>query len=608
MVMVGVACMVGPAIAGDAPATAEILYGATRNGGGVTTSYLFTIDPETGAQQQVGNIGYSINGLAWDPVGETLIGSISQSWGDTNQLLRIDPVTGAGTKMFETPPPGGMLWINTITVRPDGSIYAWGIESDDAVSIDRDTGEMTLLQDSGVPTWGHSFASDRDGNLFLVTGSQWISGVGVPAPLAYSVDPETGAATQLGPVSDLVAFGTNYSAGIARHGSFDADNYLYTLGGIGPWDAGSRSLQVIDMTTLDTTSTIEIDGLDYLHVLAWGGWAALVNGPDADLSFDTIRRLAIGTAHTAQNRNTAVIDAMSRELPVSIAADAIGQASLSSMGTRGKQATALRVEGVFSDGPDQGGSDMASLTAAIELSPGLNAGAFLMQGNESATDSTIRFENNTLSVGLYLRSNPQGQGFTWKAMAAAAHGTAVLTRSGAPDDLNEGLVENGSGSADVDTRAVGVEIGHRFITQDGASITPYAGVAFARTTRDAYSETGGATSPISYDAFAHDQSVLTVGVTADYRVTDSTRLHLRGGIARNMQGASSPMAGTSDIDGLTDFSVDVADINANHAFLGLGLSVMVGASNTLTVDMGVRQSADQPDVVRTLRAGYEVRF
>ncbi len=66
------------------------LYGADTN-----TDQLITIDPVSGAGTAVGLSGlFSVGGLAFDPNTNTLYGT---TIGLTPQLITIDPVTGAGT-------------------------------------------------------------------------------------------------------------------------------------------------------------------------------------------------------------------------------------------------------------------------------------------------------------------------------------------------------------------------------------------------------------------------------------------------------------------------------------------------------------------------------
>ena len=590
------------AYADDVSAPAEVLYGATRNGGGASTSSLYVIDPVTGASTLVGDIGYAINGLAWDPVTEQLLATTT-THASSSRVIRIDPATGAGTIMYpDADNSSAPYHLSTITVAPDGTIRAWADGDDGLAKLDRETGIVSGLGASGLSTYGHSLAYTREGMLFFINGPEGASNV----PTAYLVNPDTGEVSLLGDLSGLPPTSDSGPA-IAHHGTVGSDGNLYALGGIWPSDAGPRTVQVISLTGGEMLSSFEVSDLDYLHVLAWG-MEALLKGLDAGLSFETARALAESSVQAMRNRNAMVVSAMSRELGVQRAAPA-GTESLSSMGGAARAPMALRVEGVFGDDAAQGAKRQASLSAAVEIAPGVEAGAFLSRGAGQTTGEAVRFGSDLVSFGGYLRHNADGEGLTWKVMAGASSGTATLSRSGALADLDAGLVENGTGEAGIETRALGLEIGRRIALDGGARIMPYAGLTFARTTRDAYVETGGTDSPLGFDAFTQDQSTLTLGFASAHPLSDRAVLRLGGGVEHDLHVSDRAMTGTSGIAGLETFAVDVSDVaDPTRAFLSVGLSMGLGNGGTLSLDAGLRESAERGEVIRTVAVGYEFRF
>ena len=279
------------------------------------------------------------------------------------------------------------------------------------------------------------------------------------------------------------------------------------------------------------------------------------------------------------------------------------------MGGAARRPMVLRVEGAFTDDDAQGNVAYGSLAAAVGIAPGLDAGVFLSQGAGRTTGEAVTFGDDLIGFGGYLRGNPDGEGLTWKAMAGVSTGTAELARSGAVADLDAGLVENGTGEAGIDTRAFGVEIGRRIALADGARITPYAGLTFARTTREAYTETDAVASPLSYDAFTQDQTVLTLGFTSTHDLGNRAVLRLGAGIEHDLNVSGDLLTGTSPIAGLETFAVDVSGgVDPTRGFLSVGLSVDVGTASTLTLDAGLRESAARDTVIGTVAVGYEIRF
>jgi len=90
------------------PSTLPLLYGSSPNTNFGST--LFVIDPDTGTTAPIGDIGFKINGLAYDSTSDVLYG-IDGGFGESiNNLFRIDRATGAATPIGAT-----------------GLVNAWGL-------------------------------------------------------------------------------------------------------------------------------------------------------------------------------------------------------------------------------------------------------------------------------------------------------------------------------------------------------------------------------------------------------------------------------------------------------------------------------------------------
>ncbi len=90
------AALVALLLPSAAPAFGERLFAA--NGGGGADSTLYILNPATGAvASTVGAIGFSVTGLAYDPITGVLYGSTGNNSTSPRNLVRIDTTTGAGT-------------------------------------------------------------------------------------------------------------------------------------------------------------------------------------------------------------------------------------------------------------------------------------------------------------------------------------------------------------------------------------------------------------------------------------------------------------------------------------------------------------------------------
>src|SRR5919202_1102568 len=221
--------------AGAAPAPG--LYGAT----GVLApapgsaddrtppSSLYRIDPDTGAATSVGSIGYPVTGLALDPTSGTLYGVTAsvESSGVARQLLRLDDRTGAGTVV-------GSLGDDDISFNSGGDLYGFNTATNALAVINKATGAVTSLGDSGVSeTHGGALAFDPGNTLWGV--------VDLDYGHLWTFDTATGRATQVARLSgspnrtggagmNAAAFGCGGGALYSIVNDFgDAPSYLVTV-------------------------------------------------------------------------------------------------------------------------------------------------------------------------------------------------------------------------------------------------------------------------------------------------------------------------------------------------------------------------------------------
>lgn len=218
------------------------LYGTTKRGG--EPSDLVQLDPTTGALiENIGPIGYSVNGLTWDPTTNALFGSTSVMDSNHNGLITIDLDTGMGT-------PIGSDWdaaVNSIEASVDGDIFGWWNPAEHAlVSVDKQNGTFAQIGNSGLDTVRIGLAFDNDGILYMANGLDFRN---------YVVDPSTGDVT----------FASQFQS-IAHHGDINpADNLYYAIDTSGD---GPKNIVIGDLVKggffLDSRPTV-----DDLHTLTF---------------------------------------------------------------------------------------------------------------------------------------------------------------------------------------------------------------------------------------------------------------------------------------------------------------------------------------------------
>jgi hypothetical protein len=199
------------------------LYGVSSAGD------LVRIDKATGAGTLVGNSGVGANASAADSTGRIFSGG-----GNADQIIQIDPVTGAGavfltttgrpggygirgmafdpsdhlyvalsqadttaidtlatidmtTGMYTVIGPLGRSDIQELAFSPSGTLYALGIYSGGQLcQVDTLTGLATVIGGGSMGGDTQGMAFDRDGTLYAARAN------------LLRVDPSTGAATMIG--------------------------------------------------------------------------------------------------------------------------------------------------------------------------------------------------------------------------------------------------------------------------------------------------------------------------------------------------------------------------------------------------------------------------
>lgn len=163
--------LVALAVAASTPGTVHaqtVRLWATEGYGG-TLGTLLELDPATGAiLDTVGPIGYTVNGLDWDPTTDTLYASTSVLDPSHVGLISINRTTGAGTPIGASGWGLGFPPITNITVNSAGDMFGWSEAGDNLVSINKATGVATVVGLSGVGTAQNGLSFTPGDVLYMV--------------------------------------------------------------------------------------------------------------------------------------------------------------------------------------------------------------------------------------------------------------------------------------------------------------------------------------------------------------------------------------------------------------------------------------------------------
>ncbi len=174
-----------------------------RGGPCTTQSTLVQLDPETGGLiREIGPVGYTVNGLAWDGTSGKLYATTPP--GDTrfHGLITINPHTGRGKPVDRNVMNFGLAGegspVHSITIDVFGNLVGWydesfPAESDTYVRIDQKTGIAEEFVDTGINT-SQNGVSFGEFNLLWNFDAPRVEAGGTLTQTAYILNPFNGEA------------------------------------------------------------------------------------------------------------------------------------------------------------------------------------------------------------------------------------------------------------------------------------------------------------------------------------------------------------------------------------------------------------------------------
>ena len=275
------ALVLGVAAVGGAPsATAarpQVLYGTTGAcnnavpGGPCTqTSELVQLDPRTGAVlRDIGPVGFTVNGLAWDRGSRRLYASTAIGDAAFHGLITINTRTGAGTPVDASVHNFGLSGadspIHSIAIDRRGHMVAWYDEkpapgvTDTFVTIDQHTGVATEFPNTGIDTAQNGIAFDEDGRLWNIDTSRRLTLSGPLVQSAFRIDPSTGV-----PIKSVALTPPTPAA----LGDFNPENDRYYGLNFTSFSPGTPTFVVVVNVRTGAVVTLG-QTLDNLHTLAF---------------------------------------------------------------------------------------------------------------------------------------------------------------------------------------------------------------------------------------------------------------------------------------------------------------------------------------------------
>ena len=519
---------------------------------------------ETGGMENLGTIaGGATYGRAISADGSTVVGEDSINLG----------------RGFRWTQAGGMQLLGTLYTTGIGTSRAIDVNADGTVVV----GHARL--DGGLNV-NHAFrwVGDDTGGVMHDLGTVRAGNAG--ESYARLVTPDGAVVAGYSDTDHTVTQAFRWSAtdGMEGLGSLRTDN----TGSSYPTDMSADGSVIVGTSDDDNGNS---------RAFAWSG--AMVDLANTQA---TARMAAAGVGAASAEYNANAMRRLDRELDLQ--PEDGGDGVLSTQG-RARAPVVLSFGAGLTRNSDVGTFGRADVTGAVGLGGGYVLGGFLEVANESKTYGAVSLSGTHLAGGLSVRyrDNADFTGLTWRLASQFGTGDNTITRAA----LLPGTLA-GSGKAGLDSGAVSAELGWGYAIEGGVVI-PFARIAAARTTRDAYTETAAAAFPLSYDRHRETASTVTLGLDSRIAVGAAGTLRLSGGMIHDLDRDRDPITGTSAIPGMATFSVAAPTVvNETRAFGFVSYRHEIDPQRAITTSFGMAQQAWTGKPSSTLRVGYEVRF
>ncbi|WP_377298054.1 autotransporter domain-containing protein [Rhizobium sp. SGZ-381] len=169
--------------------------------------------------------------------------------------------------------------------------------------------------------------------------------------------------------------------------------------------------------------------------------------------------------------------------------------------------------------------------------------------------------------------------------------------------LNGSAQDYSNGSTNADTWGAKIRVDWlNAATLAETDITPYAGLSYARTKVDAYTEENGS-FPVSYDATSDHSTILRLGADFVRPMSDTVRLLAKSEVSYQFEDHAAATSGT--LIGVSDFSIDGQDLKQLWVRGGIGAEFDVAGG---TASFMVNATTQGQDPTVWLRSNFTVKF
>jgi probable HAF family extracellular repeat protein len=438
--------------------------------------------------------------------------------------------------------------------------YGYGVSSDGSVIVGRSgiTGSSEehafkytngVMSDLGTLGGGMSSAANISANGLVIVGWSMMPGSAATHGFKYA----GGTMTDLGTLG-----GTNSNAnGVSADGSVivgesditgnaSSHAYKYTngvmkdLGTLGGAFSGAGGVSGDGKVIVGYSS---IAGDAAIHAFVYGTWT---NGGlvDVNNTYSVLSSNSYQLNSLLNSQNTALAVNLNSDCTV-----------------YGTNNVCVGVGGRYTNVSGPTSTQTAgNVQLGYRFDPAFRAGVFLDQGIGSSTPNNYTVKNSQPLAGVFAVYAPSGNnlGVQVKGSAAYSSNGVNVTRTTLSN------TEAGQGASTMTTQGAQLESAYGFAIGDRWIASPLAGVRATSVVRNGYTETAGATFPITYNSVTQSATTAYAGAKVMGYVTPKVSVGASAGVEQDLSSNISNYSGS--IYYLGNFSLVAPTISQTRPF------------------------------------------
>jgi probable HAF family extracellular repeat protein len=211
----------------------------------------------------------------------------------------------------------------------------------------------------------------------------------------------------------------------------------------------------------------------------------------------------------------------------------------------------------------------SNIQLGYRFAPSFRAGVFLDQGISNTAPNNYTVKNSQPLAGLFAVYAPSGTnlGVQVKASAAYRSNGVNITRTTLAN------TEAGQGSSKMTSRGAQLETAYGFTVDDSWVASPLAGIRATSVVRNGYTETAGATFPITYNSVSQTATTAYAGAKVTGYVTPTVSVGASAGVEQDLSSNISNNSGS--IYYLGAFSLAAPTISQTRPFVAANVDYWI---------------------------------